>query len=52
MPYNTRLEIRMTEEERKMIGEAAWLTKRSITDWARRVLVVTAKAQIEKGPVK
>ncbi len=52
MPYNTRLEIRLSEQDMKLVREAAWLTKRSLSGWVRRTLILTAEQQIEKGPVK
>jgi len=45
---DSRIEIRCTAQQRKLIQQAADVDKRSVSDWARIVLEREAMKQINK----
>lgn len=49
MTYTERLEIRLTEEEKRLVEEAAYLRRVKTAEWTRKVLVANARKTVEEA---
>ena len=49
MTYTERLEIRLTEEEKRLIEEASYLRRARVAEWSGKVLVATARKTVEEA---